>query len=107
MGPPAQLRGLLESQCAGGRGGVSGEGAGKAVGEGDCAVIHPAWLDQRIQTVLASGNAEAIARAIAEDPNFVDAIRRGLLEVQPDGRPGPSNAQRIAAELMKLFSPTP
>ena len=62
------------------------------------------WVDAAIQAEIASGNPAAIAIAVAYNPHFIEAIRRGLARKPPPGGEGPSHAQIIANELREAMA---
>jgi hypothetical protein len=62
-------------------------------------MMAPTWLDKLIEPAVATGNAAAVAQAIAASPRLLAAIQRGLDDkAAPDVR-GPSQAQRVAAAI--------
>lgn len=59
----------------------------------------PTWLDQLIQTVIDQGDPAVIARVIANSPQVMDAIQRGLANKPRPGVMGPTYAQAVANEV--------
>ena len=55
----------------------------------------PTWLDGVIQSVIDQGDATAIAQAIANNPRFLDAIKKGLANKPKPGVMGPTYAQNV------------
>lgn len=64
--------------------------------------MPPTWLDQVIQKVIDKGDPKAIAHVIADSPQFMDAIKRGLAN-KPTG-PGPTYAQVVAREVREAIA---
>jgi hypothetical protein len=57
-----------------------------------------------MRSEIESGNPTAIAIAVANDPRFIEAIRRGLARKPPPGSEGPSHAAIIAEELREALA---
>ena len=66
----------------------------------------PTWLDQAIQTVIDKGDPKAIAQVIANSPQVIDAIKRGLANKPKPGVMGPSYAQIVAREVREAVAAT-
>ena len=60
---------------------------------------RPTWLDEAIQTVIEKGDPQAIAETIANSPQVIDAIKKGLANKPKPGVAGPSYAQIVAKEV--------
>jgi hypothetical protein len=56
----------------------------------------PTWLDEAIQKVIDKGDAQAIAQVIANSPQVMQAIQKGLANKPRPGVMGPSYAQVVA-----------
>jgi hypothetical protein len=63
--------------------------------------MQPTWLDKVIQPEMSTGDAQAIAEAIAKSPQFLDAIKRGLAHKPKPGTMGPTPEQFIRQEIVK------
>jgi len=64
----------------------------------------PTWLDQLIDTVIDKGDPMVIAQVVANSPQVVDAIKRGLANKPMPGIKGPSYSQVVADELRSVFA---
>jgi len=53
--------------------------------------MPPTWLDQLIQKVIDKGDPKAIAQVIADSPQVMDAIKRGLANKPKPGVAGPTS----------------
>jgi len=67
-------------------------------------VKKPTWLDQAIDAVIDKGDPMVIAQVVANSPQVVDAIKRGLANKPKPGVMGPSYSQVVADELRSLFA---
>jgi hypothetical protein len=67
---------------------------------------RPTWLDEAIEKVIAKGDAQAIAQVIANSPQVVEAIKRGLANKPKPGVMGPTYAQNVAREVREAVAAT-
>jgi hypothetical protein len=67
-------------------------------------MMKPTWLDGVIQKVIDKNDATAIAQAIANSPQLVDAIKKGLANKPEPGVMGPSHAQNIRKAVVEALA---
>jgi hypothetical protein len=65
---------------------------------------QPTWLDEAIQKVIDKGDPAAIAQAIANSPQVLGAIKKGLANKPKPGVMGPSYAQNVAKEVREAIA---
>ena len=65
---------------------------------------NPTWLDEAIEAAIAGGDPATIALAVANSPQFLDAIKWGLARKAMPGTEGASQAQVVAEEIKRTFS---
>ena len=68
------------------------------------SALPPTWLDQVIETVIDKNDPKIIAQVIANSPQIVDAIKRGLANKPQPGIMGSSHAQNIAREVRDVVA---
>lgn len=66
---------------------------------GPVGAMRPTWLDQVIDTVIDTGDPKQIAQAIANSPQFLDAIKAGLANKPKPGVMGPSYSQNVRTAI--------
>jgi hypothetical protein len=66
--------------------------------------MQPTWLDSVIQGAMDSGDPNVIAQAIANSPQFLNAIKQGLANKPKPGVMGPTPAQVIRQEIAKAIA---
>ena len=67
-------------------------------------MTEPNWLDSVLAPVIKSNDPSVIAQAIAHNPRFLAAIKRGLERKTPLGIAETSYAQSIAKSIVEEFS---
>jgi hypothetical protein len=67
-------------------------------------VERPTWLDEAIEKVIDKGDAQAIAQVVANSPQVIEAIKRGLANRPKPGVMGPSYAQNVAKEIREAVA---
>lgn len=69
-------------------------------------MLAPTWLDKVIETAMVKGDPKVVAQAIANSPQLIDAIKRGLADKPQPGVMGPSHAQKIRAAVQEALAAT-
>jgi hypothetical protein len=67
-------------------------------------MMKPTWVDEAIQTVIDKGDPVAIAQVIANSPQLLDAIKKGLADKPKPGIIGPSYAQIVARAIREAIN---
>ena len=72
------------------------------------SALPPHWMDDYIDQAVSSGKMTPaqIAEVVANSPEFLDAIQRGLDNKPDPNIIGPSHAQVIREEIRKALEAT-
>ena len=70
----------------------------------EVSALPPHWLDEVIESVLATNSPAQIAQAIAKDERLLTAIEKGLKSKPQPGIMGPSHAQIVRSSLQDVMA---
>ena len=68
--------------------------------------MQPTWLDKLIETVIDKGDPTAIAQVIANSPQVMGAIKKGLANKPTPGKPSATYAQNVATAVREAIAST-